>query len=502
MGIKDYHKWMREAHPHAFKTAWLDTYDNIYIDINFALHYSHFGAKNENEIVGKLIWFIDTIITKFFPTRSIIIANDGPAPLAKLLLQRERRSGSCRKISDLKTSSLIFTPGTYFMNSIQSKLETYMNQIKKKYKVQVKYLIGCEGEAELKLKKQLTENIKKYSNDTHIIISNDADMIAMFGTLDVKSFFKVFICSNVGTNSKKDTEIISIGTLMDSHTNKYGMTKNFGLDFTLLSIMLGNDYLPKIQYVELDKLLSSYKKAIFNNQNGLVLNINLEINIKLFVNILNGVIANTRMQYIDNFHMHNLNFSLYSNYMDGLLWCLDMYYQGECTRYNYMYENDENPHPFGLIFYMNLNPEICDLNTQTYPSMDSNLYSILVMPKKALSLIDSKYHSFSENSYCDILYEKELCLTCNDYYKKIDNANSNIAQKNLERELDEHTDTECEVSCETCSDFHQKINDVKNNIKQEQKKIKKELKGHEDTHPRIIVNDIMDIVNQYNLIHT
>jgi 5'-3' exonuclease len=463
MGIKDYYMWMRKNHPSSFKNYWLDAYDHIYIDLNYALHLNSFGAKSEGEIVAKLICFLDRVISKFTPMTSIVIANDGPPPLAKLLLQRERRAGSARTIpgvshsetiSNLETSSLIFTPGTKFMNSIKSKLKNYMDKIIKLYKIKVDYMVGCDGEAELKLKQRMSENIELYPDDTHIIISNDADIIAMFGTLNINSFFKVFICSNSGAYENAKTEIISMGVLMDLHTEKYGMTKNFGVDFTILSTMLGNDYLPKIDYIDLDKLMQSYRNAIIGNSEGLIKQ-NLELNIKVFTKILNGILVRTQKKYTKNFMMDNLNQNLYSNYMDGLLWCLDMYNKGVCTRYNYMYENDDNPHPFGLILHVNWDPNICKLNQDKYPSIDSDLYSLLVMPKKALSLINPTYHIFAEQ--CEILYEKELCVTCNKYYNKL---------KITEKGTDEY------------------------------KQLKKDIKLHDGSHSRIIVNDIMDIVKR------
>lgn len=453
MGITGYHKWMRLNHPTAFASKWLDKYDHVYIDINFALHYCHYIAKNESEIIGNLIWFLDTIVCKFNPTKSIIIANDGPAPLAKLLLQRERRTNCVIDVENLDSSSLIFTPGTNFMNSIESKLHKFAENIKKERKIRVDFMIGCEGEAELKLKKKMMENMKK-SDETHLIVSNDADIIAMFGTFDTSTFKNVYICTNVGVSRSKETEIISFGTLMKLHSEKFGMTKNYGLDFTLLSIMLGNDYLPKISFVDLDKLMISYKNASCIDNDGLVLNTDFKLNIKFLIRILNGVLVKTKKQYANNITPNDYNPSLYANYMDGLLWCLDMYYQGQCTRYNYMYENDEIPHPFALILHIHENPKICDISKLKYPSIDPNLYAVLVLPKKALSLIETKYHAFAEK--CGILHEKELCGTCHDYQNKIIELKDNV--------------DEC-------------------------KKIKKEFKMHQNTHTRIVADDILQLLD-------
>jgi hypothetical protein len=440
MGIKDYHKWMKDNNPTAFQQKWLDFYDHIYFDINFALHYSHYGTKNQNQILFRFFSFIERIILLLHPTKSIVIANDGAAPIAKLLLQRQRRISTARdgvdedseEFSDknLEASSLIFTPGTEFMNTIEEKLEKFMSKIKVVYNVNVEYMIGCEGEAELKLKKRMMDKNKENPDDTHIIISNDADIIAMFGTFDVNSYSKIFICSNV-----KNIEIISMGKLMDSHTNKYGITKSFGLDFTLISILVGNDYLPKINLVDLTKLWNSYKKWHNDYKNGLVND--FIINIPFLIQILNGIISCTRPHLTQKFEIDDYNHPLYSNYMEGVLWCLDMYNKGYCDRYNYMYQNNDSPHPFGLILNLNGSPNIASFKNITYPTIDSNLYALLVLPRKALKLTHDKYHTFAKKYH--ILYDEELCEICCEFYKKMKNLDKKGTEyKQLFKELKNH----------------------------------------------------------------
>lgn len=413
MGIKDYHKWMKETHPSAFKNKWLNYYDHLYIDINFALHYSHWGTKNQNQILFRFFSFIEKVVLLTGPKKSINIANDGAAPIAKLLLQRERRASSVRtedNNSNLNSSSLIFTPGTEFMNTIQEKLDKFMEKIKLTYCIDVNYMIGCEGEAELKLKKKMMDKCKENKDDTHIIISNDADIVAMFGTFDINSYSKIFICTNI-----KDIEIISMGALMDAHTKKFGISNNFGLDFTLLSILVGNDYIPKINFSDLTKLWNTYKTWVTEYPEGLVKNTNL--NVQFFIKILNGIISQTKTGFIQKYKLNDYNHSLYSNYMEGVLWCLDMYNKGYCDRYNYMYQCSDSPHPMGLILNLNDHPEIANLKQKTYPSLNSDLYALLVLPQKALKLTNVKYHEFAKKY--KILYEEELCETCNEFYNKM-----------------------------------------------------------------------------------
>ena len=454
MGIKLYYKWMRINHPMAFQSEWLDVYDHLYVDINYALHYCSYGSKTENDIIGKLIWFLNIVIHKLFPTSSITIADDGPAPLAKLILQRKRRMIPSIESDNVEVSPLIFTPGTSFMSSIRSKLEKYMESVKKMYNVEIKYILGNEGEAELKLKHQIMENMARNSQDTHIIISNDADIISMFGTLDLNSLFKVFICSNIGVSLKKDTEIISIGHLINDHISKYGISYSCGLDFTLMSIMLGNDYLPKIYYLDYDKLFSSYKETI-QEHIGLIQN-NAELNIPVFTLLLKNIISKIKPCYVNKFIKSNYDSCLCENYIEGILWCLDMYMKGYCSKYNYMYENEEPPHPSALVCYLN-RVEKCKMSDQIYPSIHPNLYTLLLLPKKALSLVHPKFREFAD--CCEFLYKQETCTVCHMMQGKLN-------------ELDKES--------------------------QEYSKYQKELHSHEKTHAHIFVNDITEIIKEFN----
>lgn len=451
MGIKDYHKWMRENHPNAFKNHWLNTYDHMYIDINFALHYCSYGTQNQGQILGKFFNFLDKIILQTYPTKSITIANDGPAPIAKLLLQRERRCNiSNKEISNLDSSTLIFTPGTVFMNSIKDKIEVYIEKIKILLCIDVHYMLCCEGEAELKLKKKMMENIKENEHDTHIIISNDADIVAMFGTFSHNSFDKIFICCNV-----KENEILSMGNLMKSHINKYGKSDNYGLDFTFVSILLGNDYLPKINCVDLTKLWNSYKTWVDVYKTGIV-DKKLNINTDFLIKICNSAIAKTQFRFFTNFTINDFKPALYKNYIEGVLWCLNMYNNGYCDEYNYMYEFDDTPNLIGVIYNLYNYENIAVMKNKKFPSINQNLYAILVFPQKAINLVDKKYHDFAKKN--TILYEQEMCEECNNYHEKLDKLNS---------------------------------------TQQEYKILSKELKLHKKKHPRIIVNDIEEIITSF-----
>ena len=49
MGINNFHSWIQQQYKTAIKYKWLSSYDHVYIDLNYALHYI---SSSINSIVG------------------------------------------------------------------------------------------------------------------------------------------------------------------------------------------------------------------------------------------------------------------------------------------------------------------------------------------------------------------------------------------------------------------------------------------------------------------
>jgi hypothetical protein len=323
-----------------------------------------------------------------------------------------------------------------------------------------------KDEAELKLKKQVSDNLNNdiYINDSHIYVSNDADVILMLTTLE--DYSNVFIYSK----SSYQSEIISIGKLIDLHTSKVGTSLNPGLDFTAINIMLGNDYLPKISFVDFDKLWNSYKKIIHYNPHGLIINKKkLEISHSFLILLLSAVNSITKPQFIKKLLIDNTYHPLYKNYLDGYTWCIDTYITGVCTRYNYMYNFQEAPHPLGIIYNLLKDHNLLELSNIKFNSVDPVLYGILILPKSSLNLIHNKYHKFIKHT--SVLYNEECCTECKEYHEKIKILN---IKKN------------------------EKIDNKTFDINKEIIKITKIMNLHKKQHDSITLTDIEDIIDKFN----
>ena len=425
MGIDKFHKWLSKTYPSSVSNdEGCKYYDNVYIDINCLLHRVISGSLNERILFCKLYSCIDNILVANVPIKRLVLAVDGTAPFAKILLQRKRRLKLSRNMDAENVTyvnPLQFTPGTKFMKSLPEKISKYIKKIELTYKISVEFRLGS-GEAEFKLMSQILSRV----NENHLIISTDADVIIMACALNIR---------NIRVNNLK--YIISIDELLRSHKIKMGLSKKYdsGKDFMFISLFLGNDYLPKLNFVNADKLWNAYKYAceICKNNVSVPLGCFLENNLNYeFLKIfLRKLVVDLAKKWINRFEIRNYDPNMYQKYIDGLKWCSLSYTTGTCDSIDYMY-NFESPHPFGLIFYLESELDKIkkvtnnDLNTEKV-TVPEDIYAILVLPKSSLHLLDKKYHKI--DSCLDFLYTEELCPNCIEFYENLRNLHKNLAQE-------------------------------------------------------------------------
>ena len=187
MGVEKFHKWLCNTYPNSFRKSNYDFYDNVYIDINCILHRIVAGSINENILFGRFYSYIDFVLKNNIPTKRLTFAIDGAAPFAKIILQRKRRLKISRNIDQQNdvlsiVSPLHFTPGTKFMKSLPEKINKYIKKIEVSYKIKVEVLFGS-GEAEFKLIRKLLDIAKDKNNETHLLVSTDADMVIMASSI-------------------------------------------------------------------------------------------------------------------------------------------------------------------------------------------------------------------------------------------------------------------------------------------------------------------------------
>jgi 5'-3' exonuclease len=455
MGITGFNAHITKTYPTAYKQQAnikkCMFFDHIYIDLNYLLHICSYKATNQKQIISKVEYHIKLICSNYIPTKSLNLCSDGVAPFAKLFVQRERRLGEIRNsdITSLSTSSLNFTPGSIFMMTLHEKFAKLINSIKLAYSVKVNIFNLDPGEAEIKIKKLIEMNNIIDSKSNHLVVSNDADQILIqCSTLFYKNIYILI--------ESKEPVILSIGKLITLHQEKYGISKFSSFDFAFLNLLNGNDYFPKIKYSTIDKLWNAYKFTI-KTYGELVSEIEpFQINLKCLSKIISRVIAQTSSKLISNATLQDYNYDAYNSYLDGLMWCSQMYMTGNCEDYSYIYDSNINPEP--LLFLMHINKQ--NLHYGVYKSMkpvSNELCVLLLMPLSAKSLCDEHLHKFMTDNLS--LYEEEQCMNCREFHSEISSLNKAYA-KSLNK------DTEIRKKITSCSKLyhlhkqsHMKINE-------------------------------------------
>lgn len=487
MGITNFYSWLVENYNTCIyeNSNNNNNYDNILIDINPILHISVAckTLKNQNDIIKKIENNIDTILNYINPNKRIILSTDGIPSIAKLILQRERRIEMIKKlnfednkenINEEFINPIIFTPGTIFMNELSDKLKKYFDKLKKKYNnIEIINLIDIEqGESEFKLFNYLLNNIK---NEKSILISNDADVIIM----------ALSIINNDNNNE------ISIGRIINKslnivNINKFyellkGKTNKSNLDYSLILLLLGNDYLPKLNYVDVNKLIDYLNKS---KSNLIIKNNNyLEINYNLFEKILFKLYNKTRI--FKDIPIYDIEYNKINNYLNGLTWCINNYSTSSTENQFYMFNYKKlGINPYELWRYCILikkNPIKYPINNSNIIKINKNIYSSLVIPYKIKFILEnSKYIDYIHKNFKKY-HSEELCETCNELNKK--SVEYNETKKFLNTMNDDNSET-----------------DVLDNLKISITDNNKKITEHRKKHKLLSKKDYIKIISKLQLL--
>ena len=92
MGVGGLLIWLKEAFPEAF-TQPETRRSHLLIDANSQVHDAIRNSRGarETEVIRRFVGSVDQLVQQYQPSRGLSVALDGPAPLAKLETQRQRR---------------------------------------------------------------------------------------------------------------------------------------------------------------------------------------------------------------------------------------------------------------------------------------------------------------------------------------------------------------------------------------------------------------------------
>lgn len=283
-----------------FQHLFMDCNSIIY-DAVHNISYESNESNYEDMIIHEVIQRIDKYIDSIRPTKTVFIAFDGVAPLAKMEQQRTRRhktyflsqlnfdesSGVIKK--NWNTSAI--TPGTDFMNKLSRNLNNAFTYVEEKYNVQnVIVSTSLEpGEGEHKLFDFLRKNNFKQDNVALYGLDSDLIMLSIFhmgycnniyNFREAPEFIKNSLPVNVKSSDPNEPYFLDIKCLCDNILVEMRCADNDMYrvyDYVFLCFFLGNDFLPhfpsmNIRTHGIDTLLSIYSKEVGKIPNNFLIN--------------------------------------------------------------------------------------------------------------------------------------------------------------------------------------------------------------------------------------
>jgi len=283
------------------------------------------------------------------------------------------------------------------------------------------------GEGELKMMDIMIEQaLSMPKADTHVLVGNDADLIVMdMGSLRPN----VYVMSSAASQEYSFFSTSQMGTLLKQ---RFG-SKACWLDFVLLSILAGNDYIPKLSGVGLPTVWNAYE-ALRGSLSceegpgaGALLTSNGQFHWPSLVVLLEALAKDEnpaqgnetadKPRVMEPKSAHRVE-----QYLSGILWNVDMYVNGQCCNQVYTYPHSAAPSPSQILRWCLVQKEAS--GTQQWPlvkvphsdgkpmSLRACLFAVL--PRAAKALLPKPLQDLTESPKLTSLFEgTEDCEKCN-----------------------------------------------------------------------------------------
>lgn len=213
---------------------------------------------------------VDRILKLLQPRKSVVMMMDGPAPRAKLITQRTRRADRASKKQKTDIDTTLLSPGTPMMARVRrAVLYLIYSRLQSKQWCDVTFFFSgpeVPGEGETKVQERLLGHATAEPSDTHCCFGSDADLIVQCMAATAR---KVSVCLNF----QNTDHLLDIGKLVQKvfgqrpgdNVKQPGALSDVELchargDFALLSLFMGNDYLPAVKSGEMKRVLPIYLK--------------------------------------------------------------------------------------------------------------------------------------------------------------------------------------------------------------------------------------------------
>ena len=303
MGIPSYFSYIVKNHSNILKnySDFLNNkkINNFYLDSNSIVYdcLRKIEFKNKKDFENKLIIDVCNKILEYVtiikPDKTLYIAFDGVAPLAKMNQQKNRRYKSHFEKSILEELGIYkneewdktaITPGTNFMKNLNKKVKSFFKNNKK---INVKNVIvsgsDIPGEGEHKLFDHIKNNKEEHKITNTVVYGLDADLIMLsinhlpisnniYLFRETPEFIKSIDKSlNPNENYILDIPLLASSLTLDLNKNVNNQKTNKIYDYIFICFLLGNDFLPhfpalNIRTQGIENIMAAYKSTI-NNKN-------------------------------------------------------------------------------------------------------------------------------------------------------------------------------------------------------------------------------------------
>ena len=363
-------KYSKSSHQVHLKSQSAE-FDHVLIDMNSVLH-SCIAQKPLAATLADVMLALEKIMHTATPTKTLVVVVDGPAPIAKIPVQRARRrqAGLTIKQSDVITK-LDLTPGTQFLAHLTQTITAwamkYMQASKHADTLTVKISgDNIAGEGESKIFQSVQELIKKSceagktdaTNDQFCIVGNDTDLV--LGAVCMTRAVNFFILDAHTGDSFAVGDLLCCwigqvqGMPMKHFIGDTLLLPQARLTFALSQMLAGNDFLPPVQGCEASHVWGAISVAFPNTPSivSVVDTATFSLNTAAFANLLSA----TNTHKAKTAPTGREDTSTVQAYLKGLMWCLASLCGFGCTDYSYAYPRSEaGPHVNAIITWCRAN---------------------------------------------------------------------------------------------------------------------------------------------------
>ena len=190
MGVAGLLSYLRSAFPAAFVEV-PHGCDHLYVDMNSLLHQVVRKSRTEAQALDALRVLLHELTwLEHRPRMTLTLSVDGPAPLAKLHEQQQRRLAKAlqqkepsKKRGFSSLSGLEVTVGTSFMRDVDAALRAWANERRDRFWSITVDPSSHAGEGEVKLFGHLARRCRSAEAEAehalHLVLGGDADLVLL-----------------------------------------------------------------------------------------------------------------------------------------------------------------------------------------------------------------------------------------------------------------------------------------------------------------------------------